>query len=73
MTPNGTDAGGFQQSSSFSGGRTIIVDQSGNVWIAGDGTLANPSNFVTEIVGGGVPVYQPYSVGLANGRFQAMP
>ena len=73
LSPNGTDAGGLQQPSSFSGGRAIIVDQSGNVWIAGDGTLANPSNFVTEIVGGGVPVYQPYAVGLSNGRFQNMP
>ncbi|HEY6375294.1 MAG TPA: hypothetical protein VIX90_07185 [Edaphobacter sp.] len=73
LTPNGTDTGGLQQSSGFSGGRAIIVDQSGNVWIAGDGILGSPSNFVTEIVGGGVPVYQPYAVGLANGRFQNMP
>ncbi len=73
LTPNGTAAGGFQQPSGFSAGRAIIIDQSGNVWIAGDGTLGNPSNFVTEIVGGGVPVYQPYAVGLANGRFQSMP
>jgi hypothetical protein len=73
LTPNGTGSGGLQLPSSFSGGRSIIIDQSGNLWIAGDGTVANPSNFVTEIVGGGVPVYQPYAVGLANGRFQTVP
>jgi hypothetical protein len=73
LSPNGTSAGGFQLSSAFSGGRAMIIDQSGNVWATGDGTLANPSNFVTEIVGSGVPVYQPYAVGLANGRFQTIP
>ena len=54
-------------------GQWATVDQSGNVWVAGDGTSTNPSNFVTEIVGGGVPIYQPYAVGLTNGRFQAIP
>jgi hypothetical protein len=73
LTPNGTSAGGLQLSSGFSTGRSMIIDQSGNVWITGDGTLANPSNFVTEIVGSGVPIYQPYAVGLANGRFQTIP
>ncbi len=73
LTPNGTTNGGLQLSSSFSRGRSIIIDQSGNVWIAGDGTLANPSNFVIEIVGEGVPVYQPYALGLSNLRFQTVP
>ncbi|RSL14969.1 hypothetical protein EDE15_0439 [Edaphobacter aggregans] len=73
LTPNGTTNGGLQQSSSFSGGRSIIIDQSGNVWIAGDGTSGNPSNFVTEIVGTGVPIYQPYALGLSNTRFQTVP
>lgn len=73
LTPNGTTNGGIQLTSGTSGGRAIIIDQSGNIWIGGDGTSTNPSNFVTEIVGGGVPVYQPYAVGLSNGRFQQMP
>ena len=73
LTQAGTANGGLQLPSNFSGGRSIIVDQSGNVWVAGDGTSTNPSNFVTEIVGGGVPIYQPYAVGLTNGRFQAIP
>jgi hypothetical protein len=73
LTQSGTANGGLQLPSNFSGGRSIIVDQSGNVWVAGDGTSTNPSNFVTEIVGGGVPIYQPYAVGLTNGRFQSIP
>jgi hypothetical protein len=65
---------GFQQGTSFaSGSRAVIIDMSGNVWVAGDGTVASPSNLVTEIVGAGAPVYQPYSKGLFNGRFQNVP
>ncbi|MBB5345313.1 hypothetical protein [Tunturibacter empetritectus] len=60
---------GFQKSSSFlTSGRASVVDQAGNVWVAGDG-----ANFITEIVGGGVPIFQPYALGLKNGRFQAIP
>lgn len=60
---------GFAKSTSFlSAGRASAVDQVGNVWVVGDG-----ANSVTEIVGAGVPVYQPFAAGLANGRFQAIP
>jgi hypothetical protein len=65
---------GFQKSSSFlSSGRASVVDQAGNVWVVGDGTVGNPSNYITEIVGAGVPIYQPYSKGLSSGRFQTIP
>jgi hypothetical protein len=67
-------ANGFQQGTSFSAGsRAAVIDMSGNVWVAGDGTVANPSNLVTEIVGAGAPVYQPYAKGLSNTRFQSLP
>ncbi len=61
---------GFQKSASYLGtGRAAMVDQSGNVWVVGDG-----ASFITEIVGAGVPVYQPASYGLAaSGRFQSIP
>lgn len=52
----------------FVNGRSIIVDQGGNVWISRDG-----SNLITEIVGAGVPIYQPASLGIAQGRFQTLP
>jgi hypothetical protein len=58
------------QNSSLTAGRALAIDQSGNIWIVGDGS---PSTVVTEIVGGAVPTYQPYSSGLANGRFQTVP
>lgn len=61
---------GFQKSSSYlSSGRAAAVDQAGNVWVIGDGT----TNSITEIVGAGVPIYQPYAKGLAAGRFQTIP
>jgi hypothetical protein len=60
---------GFQKSSSYLiDSRAIVIDQSGNVWVGGDG-----DNFVTEIVGAAVPVFQPYSNGLFSGRFQTIP
>jgi hypothetical protein len=60
---------GFQKDASYlTSGRALAVDQAGNVWVAGDG-----ANFITEIVGAGVPLFQPYSVGLKNGRFQTIP
>jgi hypothetical protein len=60
---------GFQKASTFlNAGRASAVDQAGNIWIAGDG-----NTFLTEIVGAAVPIYQPYAVGLANGRFQQIP
>jgi hypothetical protein len=70
----GTAAGlspstGFQKDASYlTSGRALAVDQAGNVWVAGDG-----ANFITEIVGAGVPLFQPYAVGLKNGRFQTIP
>jgi len=74
LGPFTTIANGIQQGTSFaSGGRAVVIDMSGNVWVAGDGTPATPSNFVTEIVGAGAPVYQPYAKGLSNGRFQKLP
>ena len=69
LSTDGTVSGGYQKSlTSFLHGRTIAVDQSGNVWVGNDG-----SNAVTEIVGGGVGIYQPFAVGLKNGRFQTKP
>jgi len=60
---------GFQKDSTFlNASRALAVDQAGNVWVAGTG-----NNFITEIVGGAVPLYQPYAVGIAIGRFQAIP
>jgi len=46
----------------------LAVDQAGTVWIAGSG-----NTFITEIVGGAVPIYQPYAVGIAVNRFQSIP
>jgi hypothetical protein len=60
---------GFQKASTvLTSGRATAVDQAGNVWVAGDGV-----NFITEIIGAGVPLYAPYAVGLKNGRFQTVP
>jgi streptogramin lyase len=74
LFPSGTDAGGLQLDPTYlSVGRAIIIDQSGNVWVANEGPAGTPANFVTEIVGAAAPVYQPYARGLANGRFQNMP
>jgi hypothetical protein len=74
LMPSGSAAGGRQLDSSFlANGRAIVIDMSGNVWLAGDGLAGTPSHSVTEIVGAAVPIYQPYSVGLSNGRFQKLP
>ena len=60
---------GFQKAPSFlNASNTVAVDQAGNVWVAGTG-----NNFITEIVGGAVPLYQPYAVGIAVNRFQQIP
>jgi hypothetical protein len=70
LSPDGAP-GGFQKAATYlNGSNSIIVDQSGNVWIAGAG---NSNNFVTELVGAGVPIYQPYAQGIVNGRFQGAP
>lgn len=65
---------GLQLSSSYlSVGRSIVIDQSGNVWIANEGPSGSPANFITEVIGAAVPVYQPFALGLSNGRFQTLP
>jgi hypothetical protein len=62
-------ATGFQKDPTYlNASNAVAIDQAGNVWVAGTG-----NNFVTEIVGGAVPIYQPYAVGIAVGRFQAIP
>jgi len=62
-------ANGFQKAPSYlNASNAVAIDQAGNVWATGTG-----NNFVTEIVGGAVPIYQPYAVGIAVGRFQAIP
>ena len=60
---------GFQKAPSYlNASNALAVDQAGNVWVAGTG-----NNFITEIVGGAVPLYQPYAVGIAVNRFQSIP
>lgn len=62
---------GFQKGSTYlSSGLVSIVDQAGNVWVVGNG---GTGNYITEIVGAGVPIYQPFATGLSNGRFQSIP
>jgi hypothetical protein len=62
-------ATGFTKATSYLNNNTITaVDQAGNVWVVGTG-----NNFVTEIVGEGVPLFAPYAVGLTNSRFQTIP
>lgn len=60
--------GFVKDAASFANGRTVVVDSSGNVWVGRDS-----SNAVVEIVGAGVAIYQPFSVGLQQGRFQTIP
>jgi hypothetical protein len=68
LSPNSTANGGFQLGASYlTGGSALAIDMSGNVWMAGT------ANSITELVGAAVPVYQPFSTGLWNGRFQSMP
>ncbi len=64
---------GFQKSANYlTNSRSIVIDQSGNVWVGGDG-----NTFVTEIVGAAVPIYQPFANGLNSinrtSRFQTIP
>jgi hypothetical protein len=51
----------------FLGNQALAVDQAGNIWTVG------VNNVVSEIVGAGVPLYQPYAVGISNGHFQSIP
>ncbi len=66
-----TPSTGFQKDPSFLGPQNALaIDSAGNIWLG----LAN-STTITEIVGGAVPVYQPYSNGLqpVTNRFQTLP
>ena len=68
-----TPTGGFQKDASYLGGQNaLVIDPSGNIWLG-----LRAGNTLTEIVGGAVPVYQPYATGLlpANtvNRFQTLP
>jgi hypothetical protein len=62
-------ATGFQKSATYLGsGRSLVIDQSGNVWIGLDG-----ADSVTQVVGAAVPVWQPYANGLLVNHFQVIP
>jgi hypothetical protein len=76
LTASGSNASplspstGFQKAVTYlNASSAVAVDQAGNVWVAG----GSVNTFVTEIVGAAVPLYQPYAVGLVNGRFQLIP
>ncbi len=70
IAPSGASNGGYQKSAAYlNGGGNTIVDSSGNVWL----TNLHNTNGLTQIVGAAVPVYQPYSTGIQNGRFQTIP
>ena len=59
---------GYVKSSDFLGASTAIaIDLSGSVW------LGAGANTVTQIVGAGVPVYQPFASALGANRFQQIP
>ena len=69
LSPSGTTNGGFQKPAPYLGrGLALAIDQSGNLWVANDSSTS-----VTEIIGSAVPLYQPYAIGLMNGRFQQVP
>jgi hypothetical protein len=60
---------GFQKTSSLlNSSRAVAIDQAGNVWVVGDG-----NNYITELVGSAVPIFQPVAIGLKFGRFQNLP
>jgi streptogramin lyase len=60
---------GFQKANTYFGAnRSLAIDQSGNVWVGQDN-----SSTVSEVLGAAIPIYQPYSLGLHNGRFQSIP
>ncbi len=62
--------GGLQKTGGYlNAGRAILVDAAGNVWTSND----NNGTSITEVVGAAVPIYGPFSSGLQNGRFQAIP
>ena len=60
---------GLQKAATFfNTNRAAAIDQAGNIWVIGTG-----NNFITEVVGGAVPLYAPYAIGISNGRFQSIP
>ena len=70
ISASGSSNGGYQKSSTyFNAMRGITIDLGGNVWITNDGI----TNGITEIVGGAAQIYQPYSYGITQGRFQTVP
>ena len=61
--------GGYQKSNLyFNALRNVVIDLGGNLWITNDNL-----NGITEVVGGAVPIYQPYSFGITQNRFQTVP
>jgi hypothetical protein len=66
ISPSST--GILKSAASLGAGNSIVIDNSGNVWVG----WAN-NNAIVEIVGAAVPVYQPYSMGLVSGYFQIKP
>ena len=70
ISPGGATSGGYQKSSTYLNlGGNLIVDAAGSVWL----TNLHNANSLTQLVGAAVPVYQPYSTGISNGRFQTIP
>ncbi len=70
ISPSGATNGGYQKSTTYlNDGGNLIIDSAGSVWL----TNLNNANSLTQLVGAAVPVYQPYSTGIANGRFQTIP
>jgi len=60
---------GYQKAPSYlNSGLGLVIDQAGNVW-----TVGNGNSFITEIVGAGVPTFQPFALGLANGAYLKTP
>ena len=70
ISPAGNTNGGYQKTSTyFNLMHSIVIDLGGNIWITND----NITNGVTEVVGGAVPIYQPYAYGITQNRFQTVP
>ena len=69
VAASGNANGGYQKSLQyFNQMHGITLDQSGNIWITNNGN----GTAITEVVGAGVMIYQSYSAGLQNGRFQTI-
>ncbi len=66
--PLSPSTGFLRDSTILNSNRASAVDQAGNLWVVGAG-----NTFIAEFVGAAVPIYQPYAVGITNGRFQQIP